>query len=155
MEQPSDNKLHVPIATILEGLAKGVMIDGLSGAGSELLTEYPDLKREDVAEALRRAAVVVATVDCMVAHLPNNGGLVPLAGLRLAGKAKRGNRISASIIRQISKATRLDAASIAALTKPKRGKGGIPVLERLQVSREEQRRELQDMNKAKPGKGKR
>jgi uncharacterized protein (DUF433 family) len=49
---PCVRGLRIPVATIV-----GMVAEGMSGA--EILRAYPDLKREDIREALRYAAEAV------------------------------------------------------------------------------------------------
>lgn len=48
---PCIRGLRIPVATVV-----GMVTDGMSA--EEILTAYPDLEREDIAEALRFAATV-------------------------------------------------------------------------------------------------
>ena len=49
---PCIRRLRIPVATVVGMVAEGM-------TGEEILAAYPDLEREDVAEALRYAAEAV------------------------------------------------------------------------------------------------
>jgi uncharacterized protein (DUF433 family) len=49
---PCLRRLRIPVATVVEMVAEGMTTE-------EILAAYPDLEREDVAEALRYAAEAV------------------------------------------------------------------------------------------------
>jgi len=49
---PCIRSLRIPVATVVEMVAEGMSVD-------EILTAYPDLEREDIAEALHYAAEAV------------------------------------------------------------------------------------------------
>jgi uncharacterized protein (DUF433 family) len=49
---PCIRRLRIPVATVVEMVAEGMTTE-------EILAAYPDLEREDVAEALRYAAEAV------------------------------------------------------------------------------------------------
>ena len=48
---PCIRGLRIPVATVVDLVAAGLSTD-------EILTDYPDLEREDIAEALRYAAAL-------------------------------------------------------------------------------------------------
>jgi len=49
---PCIRGLRIPVATVVDLVAAGLSTD-------EILTDYPDLEREDIAEALRYAAAAL------------------------------------------------------------------------------------------------
>lgn len=49
---PCLRRLRIPVATVVEMVAEGMTTE-------EILAAYPDLEREDIAEALRYAAEAV------------------------------------------------------------------------------------------------
>ncbi len=49
---PCLRRLRIPVATVVEMVAEGMTTEGI-------LAAYPDLEREDIAEALRYAAEAV------------------------------------------------------------------------------------------------
>lgn len=50
--QPCIRGLRIPVASVIAMVADGMTVD-------EILTEFPDLERDDIAEALRYAAEAV------------------------------------------------------------------------------------------------
>lgn len=50
--QPCIRGLRIPVASVVAMVADGMTVD-------EILTEFPDLERDDIAEALRYAAEAV------------------------------------------------------------------------------------------------
>ena len=60
---PCIRGLRIPVATVVDLVAAGLSTD-------EILTDYPDLEREDIAEALRYAAVALQE-----RHLPQVANL--------------------------------------------------------------------------------
>ena len=63
---PCIRGLRIPVATVI-----GMVADGMST--EEILGAYPDLQREDVAEALRYAAEAVRERELPIKTVPGEG----------------------------------------------------------------------------------
>jgi uncharacterized protein (DUF433 family) len=59
--QPCIRGLRIPVASVIAMVADGMTV-------SEILAEFPDLEREDIAEALRYAAEAVRERELPLRH---------------------------------------------------------------------------------------